>query len=162
MAQAEARLSRGLADLNAAEVNYAISQAIYAQVIGAPPGRLAAADPIDRLLPRTREEALAIGRKDHPAILAAMYDTDVAQLGTKIAESSLWPNLACRAASSANGRTTRRSARKANDHRLDPGAGQCADLRRRARGRADSAGQGARDAGPYRAGAQFATRPRPR
>ena len=25
--------------------------------------------------------------------MAAMYDTDVAQLGTKIAESSLWPNL---------------------------------------------------------------------
>jgi outer membrane protein len=92
VAQADARLSRGLADLNAAEVNFAISQAVYAQVIGTPPGRLVPADPIDRLLPRNREEALAIARKDHPAILAAMYDTDVAQLGTKIAESSLWPN----------------------------------------------------------------------
>jgi outer membrane protein len=93
VAQAEARQSRGLADLNAAEVNYAISQAIYLQIIGVPPGRLVAADPIDRLLPRTREEALAISRKEHPAILAAMYDTDVAQLGTKVAEASLWPNL---------------------------------------------------------------------
>jgi outer membrane protein len=62
-------------------------------VIGSPPGRLAAAEPVDRLLPRSREEALAICRKEHPAILAAMYDTDAAQLGTKIAESSLWPNL---------------------------------------------------------------------
>jgi len=93
VAQAEARQSRGLADLNAAEVNLAISQAIYAQVTGAAPGRLAVAEPVDRLLPRTREDAVAISRKDHPAILAAMYDTDVAQLGTKIAESSLWPNL---------------------------------------------------------------------
>jgi outer membrane protein len=93
VAQAEARQSRGLADLNAAEVNLAISQAIYAQVTGAPPGRLAAAEPVDRLLPRTREDAVAISRKDHPAIMAAMFDTDVAQLGTKIAESSLWPNL---------------------------------------------------------------------
>ncbi|MGZ3352467.1 MAG: TolC family outer membrane protein, partial [Xanthobacteraceae bacterium] len=93
VAQAEARLSRGLADLNAAEVNYAISQAIYAQIIGVAPGRLTPADSIDRLLPRSREEALAISRKEHPAIMAAMYDTDVAQLGTKIAESSLWPNL---------------------------------------------------------------------
>ena len=93
VAQAEARQSRGLADLNAAEVNLAISQAVYAQVTGAPPGRLAVAEPVDRLLPRTREEAVAISRKDHPAIMAAMYDTDVAQLGTKIAESSLWPNL---------------------------------------------------------------------
>src|SRR5215813_14236819 len=93
VAQAEARLSRGLADLNAAEVGLAISQALYAQVIGVPPGRLVPAESIDRLLPRTREEATAISRKDHPAILAAMYDIDVAQLGTRIAESSLWPTL---------------------------------------------------------------------
>jgi outer membrane protein len=93
VAQAEARLSRGLADLNAAEVGLAISQALYAQVIGVPPGRLVPAEPMDRLLPRSREEAIAISRKEHPAILAAMYDIDVAQLGTKIAESSLWPTL---------------------------------------------------------------------
>ena len=93
VAQAEARLSRGLADLNAAEVGLAISQALYAQVIGVPPGRLAPAESIDRLLPRTREEASAISRKEHPAILAAMYDIDVAQFGTKIAESSLLPTL---------------------------------------------------------------------
>ncbi|MGA7487926.1 MAG: TolC family outer membrane protein [Xanthobacteraceae bacterium] len=93
VAQSEARLSRGRADLNAAEVNYAIAQAIYAQVTGAPPGRLAPAVPVDRLLPHSREDAVAISRKEHPAILAAMYDTDVAQFGTKIAESSLWPNL---------------------------------------------------------------------
>src|SRR3977135_3877785 len=72
VAQAEARQSRGLADLNAAEVNLAISQAIYAQVTGAPPGRLAPAEPVDRLLPRTREEAVAINRKDHPALMAEM------------------------------------------------------------------------------------------
>jgi outer membrane protein len=93
VAQAEARQSRGLADLNAAEVALAVSQALYTQVIGAPPGRLTHAESIDRLLPRSREEAIAIGRKQHPAILAAMYDIDVAQLGTKIAESSLWPQL---------------------------------------------------------------------
>src|SRR6266851_5388811 len=93
VAQAEARLSRGLADLNAAEVGLAISQALYAQVIGVPPGRLVPAESIDRLLPRTREEATAISRKEHPAILAAMYDIDVAQFGTKIAESSLLPTL---------------------------------------------------------------------
>jgi outer membrane protein len=93
VAQAEARQSRGLADLNAAEVALAISQATYAQVTGAPPGRLVAADPIDRLMPRTREEALASARREHPAILAAMSDTDVAQLGIKIAESSLYPTV---------------------------------------------------------------------
>src|SRR6266481_1335856 len=137
VAQAEARLSRGLADLNAVEVNLAISQAMYTQVIGAPPGRLTQPDSIDRLLPRTRDEANVISRKEHPAILAAMYDIDVGKLGTKIAESSLWPN-----------------ARDASPrHRLDPGDGERADLRRRAGGLADPAGQGDRDAGAHRAGA---------
>src|SRR5256886_1816674 len=56
VAQAEARLSRGLADLNAVEVGLAISQALYAQVIGAPPGRLVPPASVDRLLPRSREE----------------------------------------------------------------------------------------------------------
>jgi outer membrane protein len=115
VAQAEARLSRGLADLNAAEVNFAISQAIYAQITGAPPGRLTAADPIDRLLPRNREEAVAISRKDHPAILAAMYDTDVAQLGTKIAESSLWPNVSVQGSVTRNWETDTTLSAKGND-----------------------------------------------
>src|SRR5919109_4654468 len=38
-AQAEARLNRGLSDLNAAEVNLAISQATYTQIIGNAPGQ---------------------------------------------------------------------------------------------------------------------------
>src|SRR5712671_7317669 len=45
-AQAEARLSRGLADLNAAEVNLAISQATYTQVIGNQPALLSPAEPV--------------------------------------------------------------------------------------------------------------------
>jgi outer membrane protein len=97
VAQAEARLSRGLADLNAAEVNLAVSQATYTEVIGAPPGRLVPPGSIDRLLPPTREDAIAISRKEHPAIVAAMYDTDVAQFGIKIAESGLWPNVSVQA-----------------------------------------------------------------
>ncbi len=50
-AQAEARVSRGLADLNAAEVGLAISKEIYKQVIGDPPGALVATSPVDRLIP---------------------------------------------------------------------------------------------------------------
>ena len=97
VAQAEARQSRGLADLNATEVALSVSQALYAQVIGAPPGRLVHPAPIDRLFPRTRDDALAMARKEHPAILAAMYDTNSAQLSTKIAESSLWPQVTVQA-----------------------------------------------------------------
>jgi outer membrane protein len=92
VAQAEARYNRGLADLNAAEVALAVAQATFVQVIGIPPGRLAAAEPIDRLLPRSREEALHISRRDHPAILGAQFDVDVAQAAIKIAEGALLPS----------------------------------------------------------------------
>src|SRR3981189_3284226 len=73
-AQAEARLSRGLADLNAAEVNLAISQATYTQVIGTAPTLLRSAETIDRYLPHSRGEATHLAFKGHPAWLAAGFD----------------------------------------------------------------------------------------
>jgi outer membrane protein len=93
VAQAEARLSRGTADLNAAEVNLAIAQATYEQVIGSAPGRLASADPIDRLLPRGRDEAITLARRDNPAVRGAQFDIDVAQFAIKINEGALYPTL---------------------------------------------------------------------
>ncbi|MCA1400852.1 TolC family outer membrane protein [Bradyrhizobium brasilense] len=92
-AQAEARLNRGLADLNAAEVNYAISQATYAQVVGSAPSQLRPAETIDRLLPRSREDAIALSLREHPAVTAAGFDVDVASTSIRVAESSLMPNV---------------------------------------------------------------------
>jgi outer membrane protein len=89
--QAEARLSRGLSDLNAAEVNLAISQATYTQVIGNAPSRLAPAQPVDGLLPRSRDEAIDLAFHGHPAVLAAGFDVDVASTTIHVAESSLLP-----------------------------------------------------------------------
>src|SRR3954469_7835657 len=91
--QAEARLNRGLADLNAAEVNLAISQATYTQVIGNPPARLSPAEPVDRYLPRSRDEATGLAFKEHPAVLAAGFDVDVASTTIHVAESSLLPTV---------------------------------------------------------------------
>ena len=98
--QAEARLSRGLSDLNAAEVNFAISQATYAQVIGNPPARLSPAEPVDRYLPRSREDATALAFKSHPAVLAAGFDVDVATTSISVAESSLYPTVALQGSAS--------------------------------------------------------------
>lgn len=91
--QAEARLARGQADLNAAEVNFAISQATYAQVIGTAPSRLSPAEPMDRLLPRNRDDAINQAFKAHPAVIAAGFDVDVATTTIKVAESSLLPTI---------------------------------------------------------------------
>jgi outer membrane protein len=92
-AQAEARLSRGLADLNAAEVNLAISQATYTQVIGNAPGELRPPDTVDRYLPHSRDEATTLAFKEHPAVIAAGFDVDVASTTIRVAESSLMPTV---------------------------------------------------------------------
>src|ERR1700722_14187853 len=91
--QAEARLSRGMADLNAAEVNLAVSQATYTQVIGNAPGALRAAETVDRYLPRSRDDATTLAFKENPAVLAAGFDVDVASTNIRVAESSLMPTV---------------------------------------------------------------------
>jgi outer membrane protein len=92
-AQAEARLSRGLADLNAAEVALAISKEIYKQVIGDPPGQLVATSPVDRLIPTSEIGAIELAANQHPAVLGASYDVDVTTVSIKLAESALLPTL---------------------------------------------------------------------
>ena len=110
VAQAEARVARATADLNNAEVALAISQATYAQVIGVRPGRLVAAEPADRLLPQTREEALAIARRENPAIVGATYDLDAAQFAGQHRRKQPIRRSACRATCRATSRPTPRSA----------------------------------------------------
>lgn len=92
-AQAEARLSRGLADLNAAEVALAISQATYTQVIGNAPAMLRPAETVDRFNPRSRDDATGLAFQQHPAVLAAGFDVDVASTSIRVAESSLMPTI---------------------------------------------------------------------
>ncbi len=99
-AQAESRLSRGLADLNAAEVALAISKAIYAQVIGNPPGQLAPAATVDRLSPVTLPASVETASHEHPVVLGAGYDVDVAQTSVKVAESTLLPTVSVQASAS--------------------------------------------------------------
>ncbi|WP_083514506.1 TolC family outer membrane protein [Bradyrhizobium manausense] len=91
-AQAEARLNRGLADLNAAEVALAVSQATYAQVIGNAPSALRPAEVVDRYLPKTREDSIAMAIHEHPAVMAASFDVDVASTNIRLAEGALLPS----------------------------------------------------------------------
>jgi outer membrane protein len=99
-AQAESRLSRGLADLNAAEVTLAISKATYTEVIGEAPSQLTAAATVDRLSPAGQAAATETAGHEHPAILGAGFDVDVAQTTIKVAESSLLPTVAVQASAS--------------------------------------------------------------
>ncbi len=100
VAQAEARLARGQSDLNTAEVVLATDQASYTQVIGVAPGHLQGAEPPDGLLPASRDEAIAIGRRENPAIVAATFDVDAAQSAVRVAESALLPTVSAVGAAS--------------------------------------------------------------
>jgi outer membrane protein len=104
-AQAEARLNRGLADLNAAEVTLAISKEVYAQVIGQAPSQLLPAAPVDHLLPVTQVASIETARHEHPAILGASYDVDVAQTTIRVAEGSLLPTASVQASASRSVQT---------------------------------------------------------
>jgi outer membrane protein len=101
-AQADARLSRGRADLNAAEVSLAISQATYTQVIGNPPSQLRLAETVDRYLPRSRDDATNLAFRQHPAVMAASFDVDVASTTIRVAESSLLPTIALQGSASTS------------------------------------------------------------
>jgi outer membrane protein len=92
VAQTNARLSAGLSAYNAAvaAVNSAIAS--YEQVIGHKPRALGNADGVDKLLPRTQQQAVDLGLRDHPSIIAAIHNIDVASYNVKILEGALLPS----------------------------------------------------------------------
>jgi len=94
VAQAEAQLAAGEAGLHAAESTLMTTRANYRRIIGVEPSNLAPAAPVDRLAPTTLNAAIAVGSAENPAVTAALYGVDVAQLQVKIAEGALWPTLA--------------------------------------------------------------------
>jgi outer membrane protein len=89
-----------LADLNAADVALAISKATYTQVIGEAPSQLMPAAPVDRLSPNALAAATDAAGHEHPAVLGAGFDVDVAQTTIKVAESSLLPTVAVQGSAS--------------------------------------------------------------
>jgi outer membrane protein len=94
VAQAEAQLAAGEATLAAAESTLMTTKANYRRIIGVEPANLSPATPVDRLAPTTLNAAVAAGLAENPAVTAALYGVDVAQLQVKIAEGALWPTLA--------------------------------------------------------------------
>jgi outer membrane protein len=93
VAQAEAQLAAGQATLHAAESTLMTTRANYRRIIGVEPENLAPASPVDRFSPSTLSAAIALGIAENPAVTAALYGVDVAQLQVKIAEGALWPTL---------------------------------------------------------------------
>jgi len=93
VAQANASIASGQADLNTAIANLNTAVAVYEQVIGHRPKSLGVAKPIDNLLSKTLNGALADAMTAHPQILEAGYNIDVAEYNVKVAEGSLLPTV---------------------------------------------------------------------
>lgn len=93
VAQAQSRLAAARSDAILAESNLKTSLGVYRQQIGEEPKQLAPAKPIEVLLPKTREQALAIGQVEHPAIIGALHGVDAQLLQVKVVESDLYPTV---------------------------------------------------------------------
>ena len=62
-------------------------------MIGNPPSPLQPAQTVDRFRPRNREDATQLAFNQHPAVLAAGFDVDVASTTISVAEGSLLPTI---------------------------------------------------------------------
>jgi outer membrane protein len=97
VAQAEASLAQARSEFYAAQAQLKTSSANYRQIIGTEPNRLEPGRAIDPLLPRSLNEAIAIALAEHPGVVSALHQVDVAELAVKVAESALSPTLSVNA-----------------------------------------------------------------
>ena len=93
VAQAEASLAGARADYFAAQSQLQNSIASFRQVIGEDPTRLEPARPLERGIPPSLENAIALSQVEHPSIQSALHQVDVAALQVKIAEGALYPTI---------------------------------------------------------------------
>ncbi|MBY0559938.1 TolC family outer membrane protein [Hyphomicrobium sp.] len=73
VAQSEARRALGQSNLDQAKANLKSSRAIFDQVVGHQPTGLIEANPNTKLVPRSLEDAIAIGVKENPQVVQALY-----------------------------------------------------------------------------------------
>lgn len=93
VAQSEAALASGNSDAFVAQSNLQTSLANYRQFIGEQPKRLSPAQPLEKLVPRSLEQAVAFSQKEHPAIQSALHNADAAELAVRLAEGQLYPTV---------------------------------------------------------------------
>ena len=79
VAQAEARRAASISALDLARSNLKTSRATFERVVGHAPANLQQQKPREKLLPKSVDEAVAIGMKESPVIVAAFYREQAAR-----------------------------------------------------------------------------------
>lgn len=102
VAQAESARSTAISQLATARAQVATSEATYYQVVGEQPGKLSAASPIAKMLPKSLDQAYVLAANQHPAILSTQHLVDAAGFAVKSAEGTLLPQLSASATASRN------------------------------------------------------------
>jgi outer membrane protein len=93
VAQAESALAGARADFATAQSNLQTSMASFRRQIGVEPKELQPAQPIEKLLPPGLQASIDAGLLDHPSIVGAMHQVDMAESAIKVAEGALAPQL---------------------------------------------------------------------
>ena len=97
VAQAEAQRAAARAQATNAQARVKSSEAIYQQVTGSAPGKLQAAKPAGKSMPKSIASAYAIAESNHPAVEASKAIVDSRGFGLKATEGQLLPTLSARA-----------------------------------------------------------------
>lgn len=93
VSQSESRAEVGRTQVFAAEANVATSRAVFRQVIGLDAGRLVPATSVDRFSPHSLGGAISAGTAQHPIVVSAQHNVDVAVHQVKVAEGALYPTV---------------------------------------------------------------------
>ena len=93
LAQSQARRARSVSQLDLARANLKSSRAAFEKTIGHPPSRLTPPVPPQKHLPRTLEDSVAIGEKENPNVVAAMYREQAARFTIDKIRGELLPEV---------------------------------------------------------------------
>jgi len=92
-AQAEARRSGAISQLNLAQSNLKTSRAAYERIIGHPPSNLLEPSPIDGLLPQALPSALRVARDENPLIESAQFTEEASRYAIKQIRGEMLPEI---------------------------------------------------------------------
>lgn len=98
VALSEASLAKARGDAYLAESLLKTSIATYRQHVGEEPKKLSPAKPVEKLLPKSKDVAVAMSQKEHPAVIATLHGVDAQQLVVKTIEGELYPTISVRGA----------------------------------------------------------------
>jgi outer membrane protein len=99
---AQAELAQAEGALANAEFQLKQSRAVYVQIVGETPRAIRQAKPLTKTMPKSIDDAVAVGWREHPAVLAAMYAIDSAGFQVKTAEGAMLPGVVVQGQVAAN------------------------------------------------------------